>query len=51
MDGVVFALQKRASVGVLIRDAEGRLIRACSKKIMAPFGTIEVEAKAVNVGF
>ena len=38
-------------MGVLIRDAEGRLIRACSKKIMAPLGAIEVEAKVVNVGF
>ena len=50
MDGAVFASQKMASVGVLIRDAEGRLIGACSKKIMAPLGAIEAEAKVVKVG-
>ena len=50
MDGAVFASQKMASVGVLIRDAEGRLTGACSKKIMAPLGAIEAEAKVVKVG-
>ncbi|XP_050249146.1 uncharacterized protein LOC126696445 [Quercus robur] len=50
VDGAVFASQKMASVGVLIRDAEGRLIGSCCKKIMAPLGAIKAEAKAIEVG-
>ena len=50
VDDAVFKAQKAASVGVLIRDAEGTLIGACSKRIMAPLGAIEVEAKAIEFG-
>jgi len=50
MDGVVFKEQKMAGVVILIRDEEGRLIGACSKKIEAPLSAIEVEAKAVDLG-
>ena len=39
-----------AGVGILIRDAEGRLIGACSKKIEALLGVIEAEAKATELG-
>ena len=39
-----------AGVGILIRDAEGHLIGACSRKLKAPLGAIEVEAKAVELG-
>ena len=37
-------------MGILIQDAAGQLIGACSKKIDAPLGAIEVEAKAVEMG-
>ncbi|XP_075662952.1 uncharacterized protein LOC142632436 [Castanea sativa] len=50
LDGVVFALQKSVGIGVLIRDSEGRLAGACSKKIQAPLGAVEEEAKAVEFG-
>ena len=50
IDGAVFADQKATSVGVLIRDEEGNIIGALSKKIWAPLKAIEIEAKAVEVG-
>ncbi|XP_050263199.1 uncharacterized protein LOC126707515 [Quercus robur] len=39
-----------AGVGILIRDAAGQMIDACSKKLDAPLGAMEVEAKAVELG-
>ena len=50
VDGAVFKEQKMARVGILIRDAAGQFIGACSKKIDPPLGAIEVEAKAVEIG-
>ena len=35
VDGAVFASQKTARVGVLIKDSEGGVVGACSKKIQA----------------
>ncbi|KAL0011402.1 hypothetical protein SO802_006510 [Lithocarpus litseifolius] len=46
----MFKEQRMAGVGILIRDAEGHLIGACSKKLAAPLGAIEAEAKAVELG-
>ena len=37
-------------MGVLIKDSEGRVVGACSKKIQALLGAMEVEAKAVEFG-
>ena len=37
-------------MGIIIRDDAGQLIGAYSKKIEAPLGAIEVEAKAVEMG-
>ena len=37
-------------MGILIRDAEGHLIGACSRKIDAPLGAIEAEAMVVESG-
>ena len=39
-----------AGVGILVRDAEGQLIGACSRKLEVPLGAIEAEAKAVKLG-
>ncbi|XP_075658345.1 uncharacterized protein LOC142628188 [Castanea sativa] len=47
----VFKEQKMAGVGILIRDAAGQLIGACSKKIEAPLSAIEAEAKAAELNF
>nr|POE61993.1 hypothetical protein CFP56_38537 [Quercus suber] len=45
-----FASQKAAGLGVLVRDAEGKVVGACSKKIMALLGAVETEAKAFEFG-
>lgn len=50
IDGAVFASQKAAGVGVLVRDAAGSTIGAYSKKIWAPLGAVEVEAKTGEIG-
>ena len=50
VDGPVFGAQKAAGIGILIRDAEGSVVGACSKKINAPLGAMEVEAKALGAG-
>ena len=39
-----------AGVGILIRDAEGQLIGACSGKLEVPFGAIKAKAEAVELG-
>lgn len=49
VDGAVFIAQRVAGMGVLIRDESGNVIKACSKKILAPLGTIEVEAKVIKL--
>ena len=50
VDAAVFKDQKAAGVGVLIRDCNGQVIAALSKKINAPLGPVEVEAKVVEAG-
>ncbi|XP_075663169.1 uncharacterized protein LOC142632690 [Castanea sativa] len=50
VDGAVFSSQGAVSVGIIIRHEEGRVEVALSKKIMAPLGAIEVEAKAFEAG-
>ncbi|XP_075673855.1 uncharacterized protein LOC142643195 [Castanea sativa] len=37
-------------VGVVVRDEEGRVMGAYCKKIRAPMGAVEAEAKAFEVG-
>ena len=37
-------------LGIIIRDDEGRMEEALSKKIFAPLGAMEAEAKAFEVG-
>ena len=50
VDGAVFSTQNKARVGVIIRDAQGLVIAAFSKKIKTPLGAIEIEAKAYEYG-
>ena len=50
VDGAVFKEQHMAGVGILIRDADGHLIGACSRKLEAPLGAIKAEAKAMELG-
>nr|XP_023921713.1 receptor-like protein EIX1 [Quercus suber] len=46
VDGAVFSKQKAVGIRVVIRDDEGRLEVALSKKIPVRMGALEVEAKA-----
>ena len=48
MDGVVFTNRKQAGVGVIIRNGNGEVITALSKKWKCPLGAIEAEAKALE---
>ena len=50
VDGAVFASQKEAGVGVVIRDHEGKFIAGICKKFQVPLGAVEVEAKALEAG-
>ena len=50
VDGARFSSQKEAGVGVIIRDNKGLVIAALSKNIDAPLGSLEIEAKAFEVG-
>ena len=44
-------LRKKQSLGVLSRDDKGQLVVALSKKVHAPFGALEIEAKALKQVF
>lgn len=46
VDGVVFSTQGTVGISVIIRDKDGKVEAALSKKIIAPLGAMEVEAKA-----
>ena len=48
VDGAVFMHQKSAGIGVVVKDSTGRIIEAFSKKIKAPLGAVEVEARLLN---
>ena len=50
VDGAVFAELKAVGIGVVIRDMEGNVKAALSKKINAPLGSVEAEAKAFEIG-
>ena len=50
VDRAVFKALKAAGIGVLICDCHGQVIVALSKKINAPLGPLETEAKAVEAG-
>ena len=46
VDGTIFKAQKESRVGIIIHDANGLVVAALSKKFQAPWGPLEVEAKA-----
>ncbi|XP_065633571.1 uncharacterized protein LOC136069217 [Quercus suber] len=50
VDGATFSELKSAGIGVLIRDEIGRVEVALCKKVEAPLGALEVEAKALEAG-
>ena len=50
MDRAVFKEQGSIGVGVVIRNAQGEVMWAMSKKISKPLGVIEAEARAMEVG-
>ncbi|XP_075669864.1 uncharacterized protein LOC142639591 [Castanea sativa] len=50
VDGALFSSKKQAGIGVVIRDVEGRLKATLCRKIKAPLGSLEVEAKAYKAG-
>ena len=49
-DGAVFSSSKQAGAGVIIRDGDGEVVAALSKKWNYPLGAIEAEAKAMEAG-
>ena len=50
VDGAMFASLKAVGLGVIIRDDRGRVEAAMSRKVMAPLGALEAEAKAFEAG-
>lgn len=50
VDGATFLAQRAVGVGVVVRDELGRVVAALSKRINAPLGAVEAEAKAFETG-
>ncbi|XP_075645090.1 uncharacterized protein LOC142616088 [Castanea sativa] len=50
VDGAVFAKMNSVGVGVIVRDWNGQFVVVICRKLHAPLGPLEVEAKAVEVG-
>ena len=50
VDEAVFKARKESRMGVIISDANGLVVVTLSKKFHAPFGPLEVEAKAFESG-
>ena len=50
VDGVVFSHIRGSGVEVVIRDHEGKVVAAMSKKLLQPLGSLEIEAKAMEIG-
>ena len=46
----MFKARNESGVGAIVRDANGMVVAALSKKIHAPLGLLEVEAKAFELG-
>lgn len=50
VDGALFSRSKQVGVGVMVRDEKGSVIAAMSRKLDLPFGALETEAKALEIG-
>ena len=50
VDGALFSKSKLSSVGVIVRDEEGNVIAAMSRKKNLPLRVLELEAKALEIG-
>ena len=50
VDGVVFLDLKAMGIGTVIKNEKGSVVVALSRKIYAPLGAIEAEAKAFEMG-
>ena len=46
----MFASQKAAGLGVIIRDDRGRVEAMMSMKVLVPLGALEAKAKAFEAG-
>ncbi|XP_075669676.1 uncharacterized protein LOC142639367 [Castanea sativa] len=50
VDGAIFPKSKQSGVGVIVRDEEGNVIAAMSRKLRLPLDALETEAKALEIG-
>ena len=50
VDEATFLEQGAVGIAVIVKDAQGRVTAALSKKVLAPLGAIDTEAKALEVG-
>ena len=50
VNGAIFNSSEATAVGVLIRDSEGQVEAALSKKLPILLGPLETEAKALEEG-
>lgn len=50
VDGATFSKQGTVGIAVVNRDAQGQVATALSKKVLAPLGVLNSEAKALEVG-
>lgn len=50
VDGAVFSSQQQTGISLIIRDSQDNFIAGLSKKLNAPLGAIEAEAKAFEEG-
>ena len=48
IDAAVFAVSKSVGIGVVVRDREGSVVAALSKRMPLPLGPLEAKAKAMH---